>query len=70
VSLNAAPSLWFGQRGTNDDYVPLVFEPCGAKTYAVNNHPFWLDLSVRRQKGPDRIPEDDLGSTVRQRVTT
>lgn len=42
--------MWFGQFGTSDDYFPWVFEPRGARTYAVKGQPFWLDLSVEDKK--------------------
>lgn len=50
MPFNASPSMWFGQFGTSDDYFPWVFEPRGARTYAVKGQPFWLDLSVEDKK--------------------
>jgi hypothetical protein len=37
---------WFDPRRTRDDYIPIVFKPCGAKTFAVKGHLFGLDLSA------------------------
>ena len=41
---------WFDPRGTRDDYVPTGFKPYGVKTYAVNGHPFGLNLSKEDRK--------------------
>ncbi len=41
----AALEDWLDPRRTREDYVPTGFIPSGSKTYAVQGHPFGLDLS-------------------------
>jgi hypothetical protein len=41
---------WFDPHRQRDDYVPTGFKPYGMKTYAVNGHPFGLDLSAEDRK--------------------
>jgi hypothetical protein len=36
---------WLDPRRLKDDYVPTCFKPYGAQTFAVEGHPFGLDLS-------------------------
>lgn len=41
---------WFDPRRTRDDYVPTGFKPYGSTTYAVEGHPFGLDLPDEDRK--------------------
>jgi hypothetical protein len=41
---------WFDPQRLKQDYVPTGFKPYGAKTYAVEGHPFGLDLSDEDRK--------------------
>ena len=41
---------WFDPQRVKQDYVPTGFKPYGAKTYAVEGHPFGLDLSGEDRK--------------------
>jgi hypothetical protein len=41
---------WFDPRRLRDDYVPTGFKPYGKKTYAVQGHPFGLDLSAEDRR--------------------
>lgn len=41
---------WLDPARLDDDYIPTGFKPYGAKTYAVEGHPFGLDLSPRERK--------------------
>ncbi len=41
---------WFDPQRVQQDYVPTGFKPYGAKTYAVQGHPFGLGLSPEDRK--------------------
>ena len=41
---------WFDPHRTKQDYIPTGFKPYGATSYAVEGHPFGLDLSDEDRK--------------------
>ena len=41
---------WFDPQHVNENYIPTGVKPYGAKTYALEGHPFGLDLSDEARK--------------------